>query len=446
MRENLERGSQADVVLTKTKMISRMKEMSDAFQPGILEPSATANMMLLVPTANFIAQCEQLGEVSTQSAPDPSKCYATGKGIQTAVVGQVSTLTLRILNYNSQPCKDSISLEFELLSDITDAVAKGSVERKGHSQYMITYQPTVKGKHFLNIFVNKQHIRGSPFHVLAGLPVTKAGIPIQTIKNVAKPVGVAITKRGEVVVTEETGHCVSIYKPNGEKIRSFGAYGSGEGQLKSPSGVAVDSKGNIFVADRANHRIQIFTAEGHYLTTVGTEGSGPLQFYYPEGIAFNVSKTKLYVVDGNEHIQVLNSDLSFFGIFGRNGQGDGKFDYPRHVACDSVGNVYVSDFRNHRVQVFTDKGSFVRLFGKPGKGMGELNRPCGVGIDAKDRVYVSQSEDDKVTVFTSEGDWVTSFGSSGEKPGEFRGPIGLAVDGSGVVYVCDYFNQRVQML
>ncbi len=442
MRESLERGSQEDVVMTKQKMIGRVKH---TFQPDMLNPNTEADMILLAPT-DFALQCKKYGHISTLSSPDPSKCYASGKGIETAFVGEASTAILRVLNFNNQPCKDSISLEFELVSEITGAVAKGSVERKGHSQYVISYQPTVKGRHLLSILVNRQHVRGSPFEVLAKLPVRKTGVPILAIEDVQQPVGVALTQKGEIVVTEAKGHCVSVFKPNGEKIRSFGTYGAGPRQFKSPSGVAIDRMGNILVADRANHRIQIFTTEGHFLTAIGTEGSGPLQFYYPEGIAFNATKTKLYIVDGNEHVQILNSDLSYLYTFGRKGRGDGKFDYPRHVACDSSGNVYVSDFKNHRIQVFTAKGVFLRLFGTHDICEGALNRPCGIAIGSNDKVYVTQNDGDQVTVFSSEGQFVTSFGNSGERPGEFRGPTGLAVDRSGVVYVCDYFNKRVQIL
>ena len=34
-----------------------------------------------------------------------------------------------------------------------------------------------------------------------------------------------------MVVTEEGGHCVSVFSLNGEEIRSFGTKGSGHGQF-----------------------------------------------------------------------------------------------------------------------------------------------------------------------------------------------------------------------
>ena len=76
-------------------------------------------------------------------------------------------------------------------------------------------------------------------------PVEKLGTPILTMSGMKDPWGVAINQRGEVVVTEWRGHCVSVFSPSGEKHRSFGTCGSGQGQVMSPRGVTIDSDGNI---------------------------------------------------------------------------------------------------------------------------------------------------------------------------------------------------------
>ena len=82
--------------------------------------------------------------------------------------------------------------------------------------------------------------------------------PISIINRVTDPCGVAVNRRGGLVVTEVGQHCVSVFSSSREKIRSFGFCGSGHGDFKCPRGVAVDGEGNIFVADCSNHRIQKF--------------------------------------------------------------------------------------------------------------------------------------------------------------------------------------------
>ena len=230
------------------------------------------------------------------------------------------------------------------MSEITGSRVIGNVERRKQNQYEIGYQPTVKGKHQFHVKVEGQHIRGSPFSVAVKLPVEKLGNPILTIDRVKGPCGVAVNQRGEVVVTECSGHCVSVFSQCGKKLRSFGTQGSGHGQFKYPGGVTVDSEGNILVADTDNHRIQKFTTTGEFLTAVGTKGSGPLQFNDPSDVTFNATNNKVYVVDRwNHRVQVLNSDLTFSSTFGKEGSGKGQFKYPWSIACDSTGNVYVTD-------------------------------------------------------------------------------------------------------
>ena len=270
----------------------------------------------------------------------------------------------------------------------------------------------------------------------------KLGMPTLTIDGVKGPRGVAISQ-GEVVVAEWDGHCVSVFRPNGERLRSFGTYGSGQGQFGGPAGVAVDADGNILVADCLNHRIQKFSANGQFLAAVGTLGSSQLEFHYPMDMAVNKINNKVYVVDKSNHrVQVLNTDLTFSSTFGTEGTGEGQFKWPWGVACDCSGNVCVADSCNHCIQVFTADGKFLRMFGVQGEGRGELKWPCGIAIDNNNMVYVTD-ENNRVSAFTSEGHYMTSCGRRGTELGEFQDPTGVATE-DGVLYVCDSRNNRVQ--
>ena len=438
MRESLKTGNQLDMLMMKMNTEEQVKELTTPFPPDTLEPNTEANV-LFSSSEEMVTACGNYGYLALDLL-DPSKCYAKGFGLELAVVGEKSTSILHAINSDDKPCEQKIkSLECQLLSEITGTRAGCSVERRGLSQYEISYQPTIKGRHQLHIKVEGQQIRGSPFSVAVTAPVEMLGPPILTIDGVKNPWGVAITPKGEVVISEFDGHCVSVFSPRGEKLRSFGTPGSARGQFKYPTGVAVDGEGNILVADQGNHRIQKFTLKGRFVTAVGKEGKRVLQFSYPRGITFNASNGKVYVMDhGNSRCQVLNSDLAFFSTFGKTGTGKEQFAAPRGIACDSTGKVYVADSGNHRIQVFTSEGVFLRMFGKDGRGARDLAYPVGVAIDSNDMVYVSESSNHRVSVFTSEGQFVTSFG-------EFQAPFGLAVDTSGVVYVCDFDKNCVTL-
>ena len=428
MRESLRPGNEGDVLLMKANTVRRVKELTTPFQSDVLEANSKADIVFSAP-ADMTAVCQNDGQVFLAGSPDPSKCHIAGKGAEAAVVGGKSTANLQAINFAGKPCEEPIkSLECELVSEITGTRASCSVERRGQSQYEISYQPTIKGKHQLHIKVQGQHIRGSPLSLAAKSPVEKLGDPILTIDEIGCLGGVAVNQRGEVVVAEKGGDCVSVFSPSGEKLRSFGKHGSGQGE---PRGVSVDGEGNILVADRNYDRIQKFTAEGQFLAAVGTGGSGPLQFFNPSDVAYNAKNRMVYVADwGNDRVKVLNPDLTFSSAFGKNGSGKGQFYSPSGIACDSTGKVYVADTYNHRIQVFTAEGKFLMILGRFGHGRGELFSPVGVAIDASGTVYVSDSGNFRVSVFTSGGHFMTSFGERLGSPG------GLEVDDNGVVYVC----------
>jgi len=244
--------------------------------------------------------------------------------------------------------------------------------------------------------------------------------------------------------------CFCVYS-QWKKIRSFGSYGFGQGELNGADGITVDDEGNILVACSDNHCVQKFTSGGQLLAELRTDGSGQKQFYVPNNIAFNAINKKIYVVDLKDRVVVLNSDLTYSSTFGKKGSCMGQFKQPRGICCDNAGNVYVADRFNHCVQEFTADGRYLRVFRRQGKSFPEQLCPSGIGIDAeKGVVYVSEwgefiNHEDGVSVFTTGGDFVTEFGSSGNEPGQFDRPSKSAVDKSGVVYVCDGMNNRVQL-
>ena len=371
MRESLKTDNQADMLMMKRNTVQQVKELTTPFPPGTLEPNAETDMVFSA-LADLTNICRKYGQIVVLDSPDPSKCFTTVKGVETAAVGEESTFILHAFNFKGKPCEEKIdSIKCELLPEISGIRASGTAERKGQNQYKLSYQPTIKGRHQLHVKVNGEHIKGSPFSVAVKSSVDTLGPPILSMCGLDKPLAVAITQR-EVVVTERGAHCMSVLSPSGQKHRCFGSPGSGHGEFNCPNGVAVDGDGNILVADCSNHRIQMVTAEGQFLTAVGTEGSGPLQFLSPRDIAFSASNGKVYVADrNNDRVQVLNSELTFFSTFGKRGSGVGQFNCPCGIACDSTGRVYAVDYENKRVQVFTAEGKFLRIL-ESGK---KLNLP-----------------------------------------------------------------------
>ena len=427
--EGFSKGNPQDVLMARTETVCQVNELTTT--PLQLEANTEADIIFSPPTT----MCH--GKLYSPGEPDPSKFRTEGKG---GVVGTMSSVFLNTRNFKDEPCKEAIkSLKCEIVSNLTGTRASCSIMRAEHiqSQYMINYQPTIKGRHQLFITVEGQHIRGSPFSFMVKSSIEKLGTPIFCINEVKEPWGVAVNQRGEVVVTEWDGDCVCRFKENGDVL------GKWERNVKKPRGVAVDSDGSILVVDSDNNRIQKFNEDG---TLVCAKSTGQLQFSTPTGIVFNATNNKIYVTDTNNHrIQVLNSDLSYSSTVGKKGGGQLQFSHPTGIACDRMGKVYVADTDNHRIQVFTPGDEkFFDTFGSQGHAEGELDKPVGVAID-NNTVYISEYKNNRISVFTSAGQFIKSFGGTGNGPGEFLNPRGLAVDISGAVYVCDMGNHRVQV-
>ena len=428
----------------KKPVVKQVEEITAEFKAEDLVPQERADIRFSASTPELTQTCQQFGKVYTHPL-SPERCYATGKGLEVATVGEQATAILHAMDADSMECEQSlVNTSCELVSDAGGPTVKAAVQKKEKNKYTISYQPTHRGRHQLHIKVEGVPIRGSPFGVVARLSIQKLGTPIRTIGGLNRPWGVAVNQRGEIIVVESSGHCISIFSSIGEKIRTFGSVGSAQGQFIG--GVAVDGDGNILVVDINNHRIQKFTAGGKFLTTVGQSGSKHLEFSYPVGVSVNHRNRKVYICDTNNHrIQILNADLTFSSSFGSRGSGDGQFNCPWDVAFDNTGNVYVADNEGHRIQVFTAEGQFLRKFGKKGSGDGELDLPSSVSIDCHDIVYVTEFNNQCVSMFTSEGQFLRSFGTKGKEPGQFNNPRGITVDRDGLVYVSDSDNHRIQI-
>ena len=445
VRESVRRGSEGEIMKMKKGVMRQIKEITESIKPEQLSPREMPKVKFS-PSPELEQKCKHFGKIHATNT-STKKCCTTGKGLEVAVRGEKATAIVHLLDEEGKVCSEPAeSLSCELTSDSNSDKLNGSVKKTRDGQFEISYQPTSRGRHQLHIKVKREHIKGSPFSVAVKLPVKELGNPVRFINGVNEPWGMAVNQHGEVIVTEDGGHCVSIFSSTGEKIRSFGSYGTGHGQFRRPLGVTVDNDGNILVGDLENHRIQKFSSDGRFIAAVGTKGSGQLQFTYPIGIKINPQTKRVYVADQYNHrIQGFQPGLTFFSIFGSQGNGPGQLIHSCDVAFDSANNVYVADYSNHRIQVFTENGEYLRQIGRSGTDPGELQNPCMIAIDSEDKVYVTEYSNHRVSVFTSHGNYLTSFGSQGSGPGQFSNPRGIAVDNLGMVYVCDWSNNRVQI-
>ena len=440
VQESLRTGSQGEILASKKTVVQQVNEITADFKPESLVPEQKANMVFTRSQKELTRACQQFGKVFTCPAC-PDKCHAEGKGLLIAVLGETATATVHLVDQEGRECSDPLDMTCELVSRDGSSQIKGEVKKVEESKYEISYRPQRSGQYQLHIRVEDANIARSPFTISAFTTT-----PTNTISGLPQPWGVAVNKRGQIIVTDYTECSVSIFNANGEKVKSFGSSGSGPGQMSFPAGVALTATGDILVCDQSNHRIQLFSPEGKTVKCVGTNGSGHLQFQNPLYIAVHPHSRMVYVTEYiNHRVQILNVDLTFSSTFGSKGSGNGRLNCPCGICFDSTGNVYVADRGNHRVQVFTAKGEYVRQFRKKGDSEGNLDEPVGIAIDSSDIVYVSEWNNCRILLFTRDGHFLRSFGTKGKGPGQFNSPTDIAIGKDGKIYIVDKDNGRIKI-
>ena len=74
-----------------------------------------------------------------------------------------------------------------------------------------------------------------------------------------------------------------------------------EGSFQVPKNLAVSRRGNVYVTDALGHKMVIFSKEGDFLLRIGGKsvvkgGVSPGGFYFPRGIEVD-GKSSIWVVD-----------------------------------------------------------------------------------------------------------------------------------------------------
>src|SRR5580765_833823 len=86
---------------------------------------------------------------------------------------------------------------------------------------------------------------------MASLGETNATSP--SFPSLEEPAAVAVGTDGSIYVCEALGHRVSVFDRAGRRLRAWGRFGRGAGELDRPGGVAVTDEGQVYVADTGNH-------------------------------------------------------------------------------------------------------------------------------------------------------------------------------------------------
>uniref|UniRef100_A0A1X7TKG5 SMP-30/Gluconolactonase/LRE-like region domain-containing protein n=1 Tax=Amphimedon queenslandica TaxID=400682 RepID=A0A1X7TKG5_AMPQE len=214
------------------------------------------------------------------------------------------------------------------------------------------------------------------------------------------PRGVAITPDKFILVSDSDR--VQKISMDGYLIASVGKKGSGPLQFSTPSGIAISpTTGQVYIADVNNHRIQVLNPDLTFSRSFGSYGSANGQFKSPRNIAID-SQGLVYVTDMHtDHIQKFSPDGKFVGQFGNKRFGLGQLKEPRGITIGTGARdlVYVSEEEDNRISVFTSDGVFVNRFGSKGRNIEQFNHPDGLTFDKNGFLYVCDYSNNRLVIY-----------------------------------------------
>jgi DNA-binding beta-propeller fold protein YncE len=265
--------------------------------------------------------------------------------------------------------------------------------------------------------------------------------------------GVAIDKANRIWIFTRAKPPVQVYDANGNYIRGWG-----DDVIESAHGLRLDNDDNVWVTDDRGHVVMQFTPEGKLLKTLGTPGvpgEDDKHLNRPTDMAIS-PRGDVFVTDGYGNNRVVHFDRNgrFVKSWGRLGVKPGEFSVPHAIVRDSKGRLYVADRNNVRIQVFDENGTFLDEWRS-------LLVPWGLCVTKNDEIWACGSspmpwigdqdrlggppKDQLVMKFNSAGKLLTLWTFPlGTKQGELSWCHSIAVDADENLYIGDIKGEHVQ--
>lgn len=236
---------------------------------------------------------------------------------------------------------------------------------------------------------------------------------IGELKNLGRPLGVAVDSSGNIYVGSNGHDNVQVYNIDGIRIATIG-----DGIIKMPNDLAVDRSENLYVVDTLSNTVRVYDPNGTALLNIGSGGDGVGQFRSPMALAI------AYRTDANGA---------------------------------EFGELYVADRGHYLVQVFDLQGNFLRSFGgKVEKGgmmgttwywQGRFVRIQSLAVDPQGLLHAADCYMNNVQILDPlTGDYLGSYGAWGTAPGQLNLPLDIAIGGFGQVAVANAANGRVEII
>lgn len=272
---------------------------------------------------------------------------------------------------------------------------------------------------------------------------------------------VATDSRDRVFVFNRSEHPVIVFDRDGVFVNSWG-----EGLFARPHGITIGPDDAVYCTDDLGHTVRKFSPDGTLLMTLGTPGKpsdtgstsidfrtirhSGAPFHFPTNVALSPAG-EIYVTDGygNARVHQFSAEGRLLQSWGEPGSGPGQFLVPHGIAVCPQGNVFVADRENSRIQIFSADGKFIDEWR-------DIARPCQIAFDAAGNLFVAElgyragmwpgtsaptpdATGGRVTLLDARGRLLSRWGGGDNPtaPGDFFAPHDICIDSHGDFYVAE---------
>ncbi len=282
------------------------------------------------------------------------------------------------------------------------------------------------------------------------------------------PIGIAVSRTGNIYVTDLSNYRVQKFASNGEFLTMWRAHSYPQ---NVPIAVAVDSTEKVYVT-YMDGSIEVFTASGSFIKALSVTGYGICadrkgsifvvgdtvskigSLGYPIA-ALGCSGHSIAVDDsGFVYVVVGDQDSTRIRRYGTEGtlvnnwaqQPVSAHPFQAGIIVDSAKYIYLTSMDRHKIFKYSLTGEVLGEIGGPGSALGFLNKPNGLALTQNGDLLVVDRLNSRLQFFTKDGTFLKAFGSfGGSGDGHFTKPYGLVVDATnGSVYVGDYRDRKIQ--
>ncbi|XP_058948425.2 tripartite motif-containing protein 3-like [Pocillopora verrucosa] len=406
----------------KQELISKVKQMSQAaeFAENLVQRRSAAD---IIQNKNNL-KLEELRGVEVPKHRQATFVKFTAASQDNFKLGsiQVSKKPAIVARSTLEGLKQTFQVNVQANFTLCPRTSGGEMSDYPEDQVEFLVTPT---KDVTNVTVDEEYDRNVRLNFTPKVPgAYNIEVKINGDKLPPCPMTVQVKERELVVVGELTLKLLP-----GDKLRGL-------------FGIAVNTEGQIVVTDNNGHCVYVFDKNGNCLRKIEGKGSNKGLFQHPVGISF-LNDNEVLISDFT-NCKILQLDIQTGTVvksFGKIGEEKGELTNPVYVTVDDEERIVVTESSNHRIQVMSKEGRSIFTFGD--KGPEKLARPTCC-IFHKNMFLVSDTSNHCIKAFDLSGTFLYKFGERGDQHGQFRRPRGLLVDSSNNLLVCDTENKRVQ--